>query len=432
MIVKYDPIDPQLFKINRSRFVAEMKANALAIFHSSDMMPRNGDQFFPFKQNSDLFGLTGLDQEESVLLLFPDCIKEDFREVLFIKKTNPHIAVWEGHKYTKEEATQVSGVKKVLFLDEIEAVYNELILLAETIYLNSNENDRYHSDVPDRNHRMGAALRSKYPNHKYERSQPILKRLVVIKNDYEIGLLKKAISITNLAFRRVCAFTKPGVTEYEVEAEIIHEFIRNKATGHAYNPIIASGKNACVLHYNENNKPCKEGEVMLMDFGAEYANYAADLSRTIPISGRFSDRQRNVYESVLSVLKSARAMLVPGLNLQEYEKEVGKLMEAELLKLNLITKHDIEKQDPKWPAYKKYFMHGTSHHLGRDVHDLAHRYAPVEEGMVFTVEPGIYIPEEKLGIRLENDVLVTSGSPIDLMADIPIEADEIEALMNGS
>lgn len=430
--MKYKQLNPDLFKLNRRRFARKMKSDSIAIFHSNDMMPRNGDQFFPFHQNSDLFRLSGLDQEETVIVLFPDCIKEGFQELAFIKRSNEHIAIWDGHKYTKEEARATSGIEKVFWLDEMDNILNELIILAKRIYINSNENDRFHSDVPSRNLRFASKLMERYPLHKYHRAQPILKSMAMIKSSYEIEAIQMACDITDKAFRRVLDFVKPGVMEYEVEAEIIHEFIRNRATGHAYTPIIASGENACVLHYCENNRPCKDGDILLMDFGAEYANYAADLSRSIPVSGQFTTRQRAVYDAVLHVMKEATKMLVPGFTIEEYHKEVGKMMESQLLNLKLIDKTDIKNQDPKWPAYKKYFMHGTSHHLGLDVHDLGDRYAPIQAGMVFTCEPGIYIPQEKLGIRLEDDILVTDDGPINLMANIPLEAEEIETLMNAT
>ncbi|MEM1321795.1 MAG: aminopeptidase P family protein [Bacteroidota bacterium] len=429
--MKYQPLNPELFKLNRRRFARQMQADTIAIFNSNDLMPRNGDQFHPFRQNSDLFGLCGIDQEETVLVLFPNCVKEQFKEVLFIRRSNEHIAVWEGHKLSKEEARSISGIKKVYWLDEMDLIINELILLAKGIYVNTNENDRFLSEVPSRDQRFARQLLERYPVHQFHRSQPILKNMAMIKSRYEVAALQQAIHITEKAFRRVLEFVKPGVMEYEVEAEIIHEFIRNRANGHAYNPIIASGENACILHYNDNSRPCKPGDVLLMDFGAEYANYAADLTRSIPVDGQFSPRQRKVYESVLRVMKTATSMLVPGITLEEYHKEVGRLMESELLGLGLITKTDIKNQNPDVPVYKKYFMHGTSHHLGLDVHDLCNRYAPIQAGMVFTVEPGIYIPEENLGIRLEDDVLVTDENPVNLMANIPVEVEEIEELMNA-
>lgn len=428
--MKYTPLDSNIFMKNRKRFAAAMKPNSIAIFNSNDMMPRNGDCFFPFRQNSELFYLSGIDQEESVLVLYPDCVKEGFQEVLFVKKTNEHIAVWEGHKYTQEEATTTSGIQKVFWLDEMDTQLNEMILLADDVYLNLNENDRYHSEVMTRDYRFAKWLRNRYPAHNILRAQQIIKKQGMIKLDEEIKVIQHCCDITEKAFRRVLEFTKPGVWEYQIEAEITHEFLMNRATGHGYTPIIASGPNACVLHYIDNNLQCKAGDVMLMDFGAEYGNYTADLSRSIPISGRFTDRQKAVYNAVLHVMKEATNMLRPGTNLVEYHKEVGKVMEGQLIGLGLLDKHDVAKQDPDAPLYKKYFMHGTSHHLGLDVHDIMERYATFEAGMVFTCEPGIYIPDEGLGIRLENDVLVTNSKPIDLMANIPIEADEIEELMH--
>jgi len=429
--MKYESINKELFIQNRKRFTAEMKPNAIAIFNSNDLMPRNGDAFFPFRQNSDLFYLCGIDQEESVLVLYPDCVKEGFQEVLFIKKTNEHIAIWEGHKYSKSEATAASGITKVVWLDDMDNVLNEMINLADSIYLNINENDRFLTPVVTRERRFAGEIRKQYPAHQILRAQQIMKRLAMIKSPNEVALLQHCCNITDKAFRRVLGFVKPGVWEYQIEAEITHEFLFNRATGHGYTPIIASGRNACVLHYIDNNLQCKDGDVLLMDFGAEYANYTADLSRSIPVSGTFTKRQRDVYNAVLHVMKAATNMLRPGTNLVKYHKEVGKVMESQLIGLGLIDKHDVAKQDPARPAYKKYFMHGTSHHLGLDVHDLMDRYADFQEGMVFTCEPGIYILEENLGIRLENDVLVTDGAPRDLMAHIPIEAEEIESLMTA-
>jgi Xaa-Pro aminopeptidase len=427
--MKYERHNPELFKLNRKRFSRHLKPNSIAIFHSNDQMPRKGDQFFPFVQNPDLFYLSGLDQEETVLVIFPDCVKEGFQEVAFIKKTNEHIAIWEGHKYTIEEAKEVSGLDKVFFLEDMDTILNELILLANRIYFNSNENDRFASDVPLRDDRFRKQLMEKYPAHKYHRAQPIMKKLRMIKSEHEVAAIQKACDITEKAFRRILKTVKPGVGEHTVEADLLHEFLINRATGPAYDPIVASGANACVLHYTDNNQTCNEGDVLLMDFGADYGNYAADLSRSIPVNGKFSDRQRKVYDAVLKVQRQAIDMLVPGNTLSEYHKEVGKMMESELLNLNLLDKTDIKNQSKEKPAYKKYFMHGTSHHLGIDVHDLGNRYDPFQEGMVFTCEPGIYILEEGLGIRLENDILVTDNGPKDLMANIPIEAEEIEELM---
>lgn len=428
--MRYDPIDPQLFIQNRRRFAREMKPESIAIFHSNDQMPRNGDQYFEFRQNSNFFYLSGLDQPEAIIVLFPDCIKEAFREVAFIKRSNEKISIWEGYKYTKEDARKISGIDKVYFLDEMEPVLHEMFLLAKRIYINTPENDRFQPEVESRDTRLARDLMAKYPGHKYHRAQPILKKQLMIKSDIEIGIMRHSMDITNKAFRRVLQFVKPGVMEFEIEAEISHEFILNRSW-HGYHPIIGSGKNNCVLHYNENKEECKDGELLLLDFGAEYANYSADLTRTIPVNGIFTERQKAVYNSVLRVMKEATTMLVPGNNLTDYQKEVGLLMESELLGLGLISKEDIQKQDPDWPAYKKYFMHGTSHHLGLDVHDSNHRYDPIQAGMVFTCEPGIYIPEEGFGIRIENDILVTDHEPVDLMGHIPVEVEEIEDLMNA-
>lgn len=428
--MKYHPINPELFQTNRKRFIQAMKPNSIAIFNANDQMPRSGDSYFPFRQNTGLFALSGIDQEETILVLFPDCVKKTMREVLFIRKTNEFIARWEGHKYTKAEATQTSGIPKVYWLDEMDPILNELILLSENVYINTNENDSFRSEVPSRDIRFAKKLKERYPIHNYLRSQPILKQMTMIKSNLEVALIQEAINITDTAFQRVLEFVKPGVMEYEIEAEIIHQFTRNRANGHAYSPIIASGKNACVLHYLENNQQCVDGEVLLMDFGAEYANYAADLSRSIPVNGRFTERQRAVYNAVLTVMKQATQLLVPGIMMDEYQKEVGKMMTSELLAIGLLDHTDIKNQDPKRPAYKKYFMHSTSHHLGQDVHDLAHRYQPVEAGMVFTVEPGIYILEENLGIRIENNIMVTDQGPVDLMAKIPVEVEDIEERMN--
>lgn len=430
--MRYSSINPALFQLNRRRFARKMKPDSIAIFQSNDLMPRNGDTFFPFRQNSDLFYLSGLDQPETVVVLFPDCVKEDFQEVAFIQHSSPLTELWEGHRYSKAEATKVSGIKKIFWLSEMPRILSELILLSKRIYINTNENDRFTSEVESRNMRFAKQLMAQYPLHKYHRAQPILKKLAMIKSSYEVKLMRKAINITGKAFERVLDFTRPGVWEYDIEAEITHEFMRNRANGHAYAPIVASGKNACVLHYASNNQECKRGDILLMDFGAEYANYAADLSRSIPVSGRFTDRQRAVYDAVLRVMKQAKSLLVPGITLEEYHKEVGKMMESELLELKLIDKTDIKNQTTNAPAYKKYFMHGTSHHLGLDVHDRSNRYDPIQAGMVFTCEPGIYIREENLGIRLENNILVTDDSPIDLMGHIPIQPDEIEELMNAN
>ncbi|MBD3747972.1 MAG: aminopeptidase P N-terminal domain-containing protein [Sphingobacteriales bacterium] len=429
--MKYQVSNQQLFKKNRENFASKLNKNGVAILNSNDEFPRSGDQIFSFKQNPDLFYLSGIDQEQTILLIFPDCPNAAYKEVLFLRQTNDYIAIWEGHKYTIDEARAISGIQTIFWVDEFWNILTSIIHYADYIYLNTNENDRYIHTVPYKDYRFIEEIKSKYPLHHYERAAPIFRALRPIKSEIEVLYTQKACDITELAFRRVLNFVKPGVQEYEIEAEIIHEFIKNQASGHAYSPIIASGKNACVLHYNDNKEQCKDGDVILFDFGAEFGNYNADLSRSVPVNGRFTKRQKDVYNSVHQVMKEATKMLVAGTIWNEYHEEVGKIMTSELIKLGLLDKHDVEKQDPKMPAYKKYFMHGTSHHLGIDVHDLASRYEPFAVGNILTCEPGIYILEEGLGIRLENDILITEKGPKDLMANIPIDADEIEELMNA-
>ena len=423
---RYATLPSSLFINNRKRFVSKMHKEALAIFHSNDEMPRNGDCFFPFRQNSDFFHLTGIDQEESVLVLCPN---HHYKEILFVRESDEHTIVWEGKKYSKEEATKVSGIANVFWTKEYDAVLTSLLEEHEMVYLNANENERARKEVISRDERMAIALKHEFHRKSYERSAPIMQDLREIKSKEEVAIIQAACNVTDKAFRRVLSFMKPGVWEYEVEAEISHEFIRNKSV-HAYTPIIASGANACVLHYVNNNQKCKKGDLVLMDFGAEYANYASDLTRTIPVSGKFTKRQKNVYNAVLRIMKESTKLLVAGNTLQEYNNEVRALIERELLKLKLITKSDISREDPKNPAFRKYFMHGISHFMGLDVHDLGNRKQPFQEGMIFTCEPGIYIPEEKLGIRIENDILITAKGPKDLMKKIPVEVEEIEELMN--
>jgi Xaa-Pro aminopeptidase len=429
--MKYPLVDRQLFEKNRQNFTKRLSANSIAIFQSNDEFPRSGDQTHSFKQNADLFYLSGIDQEETILFLFPDCPNPLYKEVLFLRQTNEHIAVWEGHKLTIQEAKNVSGIKSIYWLDEFWNILPAIISYAECIYLNTNENDRYAHKVPYRDIRFIEKLKDLYPLHNYKRAALIMRELRPVKSEIEINLTKKACEITRDAFVRILKFIKPGVAEYEIEAEIIHEFIRQRATGHAYNPIIASGKNANILHYNDNNQICKDGDVILFDFGAEYANYNADMSRSVPVSGRFTKRQKDVYNAVLRIMKEARKMLLPGTIWNDYHAEVGKIVESELIGLGLLDKQDIAKQDPKVPLYKKYFMHGTSHHLGLDVHDFASRYKPFEAGNLLTCEPGIYIPKEGLGIRIENNILITKNGNIDLMDDIPVEVEEIEEIMNS-
>ena len=427
--MKYEKIDSQLFVRNRQRFSAELKAKSIAIFNSNDIMPTNADGTMDFRQNNDIFHLSGVDQEESILIVFPDSFHAKHKEILFLKETNEHIAVWEGAKLNKKQAFETSGIKTVYWLDQFESVLKTLMSECECVYLNSNEHLRANIEVETRDARFGKWIRKTYPIHQYERAAPIMHKIRAIKDPVEIELIQKACNLTEAAFRRILKTIKPGVMEYEIEADVIHEFIRNRSRGFAYTPIIASGESACILHYIDNNQPCKDGDVILMDFGAEYANYASDMTRCVPVNGKFTPRQKEVYNAVLRVMKAATKMLIPGNYLHEYHVEVGLLMEKELLGLGLISQEDISNQKPEWPAYKKYFMHGTSHYLGLDVHDVGSWTTPIEAGMVFTCEPGIYIPEENLGIRLENDVLVTENGPNDLMKNIPLEADEIEALM---
>ena len=427
--MKYDLIDKNLFIENRKRFVKHLLPESVAIFNSNDEMPRNGDGTFAFRQNSDLFYLSGIDQEQSVLVIAPECPVTEYREVLFLRKTSDTIAIWEGHKYTKEEARQVSGIQNIYWLDDMQPIMTIILNHSKNIYLNLNENDRFSSEVPYRDLRYSNELKSKYPNHSYQRSGLILADLRAVKSPVEVALMQTAVDITDSAFRRILGFIRPGVWEYEIEAEITHEFLSKRATGHAYGAIIASGANSNILHYHSNNNECRDGELILLDFGAEYANYAADLTRTIPVNGKFTKRQRQVYEAVLRVMRAATKMLVAGNTIPKYHEEVGKVMEQELIGLGLLKAEDVKRQDERSPLYKKYFMHGTSHFLGLDVHDIGDRYKPMQAGMVFTCEPGIYIPEEGFGIRIENDILITKSGPDDLMKNIPVEPDEIEDLM---
>ena len=427
--MRYLPIDNKLFIENRERYKAHLLPKSIAFFNANDEMPRSADQNYPFHQHPDLFYLSGIDQEQTLLVIFPDAPLPKYREILFLRKTNEHIAVWEGHKYTKEEARAASGIQTIMWTEDIPSVIPMLMNHCMNVYENLNENDRFASEVPYKELRFSNEMKAKYPAHFFQRSGSIMAQLRAIKSDFEIQVMQRAIDITEKAFRRVLRFVKPGVMEFEIEAEITHEFIRKRATGHAYTPIIASGPNANVLHYIDNNQECKDGDVILLDFGAEYGNYAADLSRSIPVNGQFTDRQRDVYNAVHRVMKQATAMLVPGNTIEKYHVEVGKIMEEELIGLGLLNRDEVKKQNPDMPLYKKYFMHGTSHFLGLDVHDIGNRYEPMKPGMVFTCEPGIYIPEEGLGIRLENDILITSKEPVDLMANIPLEVEEIEELM---
>jgi Xaa-Pro aminopeptidase len=430
--MKYHKIDSQLFIKNRKNFASEMKPNSLAIFNSNDTYPISADSTMPFEQHRDIFYLSGVDQEESVLMLFPDCPNKNLREILFVTETNDHIAVWEGAKLTKEMALETSGIKTVYWLQDLEKVLFEMTTYCDTFYINTNEHYRANTETETREDRFTKRLLAKYPAHAVAKSNPILQRLRSVKDPIELALMQQACDITGKGFRRILDFIKPGVFEYEIEAELLHEFVRNRSKGFSYTPIIASGNNANVLHYVENNQECKAGDLILFDVAAEYANYKSDLSRTVPVSGKFTKRQKAVYNAVNHVKKEATKMLLPGTLWKEYHVEVGQLMTSELLKLGLLDKADVQNEDKNWPAYKKYFMHGTSHHIGLDTHDYGLLHEPMQANNVFTVEPGIYLPKEGFGIRLEDDVVVQEkGAPINLMGNIPIEADEIEDIMNS-
>lgn len=430
--MKYHQLDRQLFIKNRAKFTGQMKPNSVAVFNSNDIYPVSADSTLPFAQHRDIFYLSGVDQEESILLLFPDAPYAHQKEILFLKETSAHIAVWEGEKLTKEKAFEVSGVKTVYWLQDFEKILFELMTYCDTIYVNTNEHYRQSVTTETREARFVKWWKAQYPAHQVAKSNPILQHIRSIKEQEEIALIQQACDITNKGFRRLLPFVKPGVMEYEIEAELIHEFVRNRSKGFAYTPIIASGNNANVLHYIENNQACKAGDLLLLDVAAEYANYSSDMTRTIPVSGTFTPRQKAVYNAVLRVKNEATKLLVPGEFWKNYHLEVGKIMTSELLGLGLIDKADIQNENPEWPAYKKYFMHGTSHHLGLDTHDYGLLHKPIEANMVFTVEPGIYIPAEGFGIRLEDNVVVQAqGEPFNLMRDIPIEVDEIESLMQG-
>ena len=428
--MKYNTLDSNLFIQNRNLFSRKLENNSIAIFNSNDVMPTNSDGTMPFKQNSDLFWLTGVDQEESVLVITKHN-DNTVGELLFLKETNEHIAIWEGAKLTKEKALQNSGIKKVYWLSDMEAMIEGKITDCKNLYLNKNIHSRSTSEVQTRDDRYRESIASKFPNKIIKEVAPIMHELRFIKSNIEVGLIQHACDITEKGLRRILPLIKPGIMEYEIEAELMHEFLSNRSAGFAYQPIIGSGIDSCVLHYIDNNKKCLDGDILLMDFGAEYANYASDLTRSIPVNGRFSSRQSDVYNAVLRVMKEATNMLRPGTDHKQMQQEVIKLMQEELINLGLFDMHDVKNQDPKHPLYKKYFMHGTSHSLGLDVHDVGDTSTPMKSGMVFTCEPGIYIQEEGLGIRLENDILVTDGNPHDLMGNIPIELDEIEVLMHN-
>lgn len=430
--MRYTPLPAAFFERNRQRFLEQMLPNSLAIFHSNDIMPTNADGTMPFRQNNDLFYLCGIDQEETILVLYNhEKHGTPCKAYLFLRETNEEIAIWEGHKYTKSQAAQLSGIpeNQIFWLNSFERIFKTLMHECSQVYLNSNEHTRSSNLVETRDMRFIKQCQQQYPLHRYERATLIMHQLRAIKQPEEIAVMQKACQITAQGFRRVLQYVKPGVWEYEIEAEFIHEFIRNGAQGFAYTPIIAAGANACVLHYTQNDQICRAGDLILIDVGAAYGNYNADMTRCIPVSGKFSPRQKQVYQAVLRVMKQAIQLLRPGYQHREYTETVGKLVEEELMGLGLLKAEEVAKQHPERPLYKKYFMHGVSHFLGLDVHDVGSFHRTFEPGMVFTCEPGIYIREEGIGIRLENNILITESAPIDLMAHIPIEIEEIEELM---
>ena len=428
--MKYLPIDNDMFIQNRRRFVEQLKPNSVAVFNSSDIMPTSADGTHSFIQQTDLFYLSGIDQEESTLVICPDIKEEKHREILFIKETNEQIALWEGHKYSKQEGTAVAGIKTVYWNHEFNHIFKPLVLQSENIYLNTNEHLRANDRVETRDDRFLSLCRQSFPLHNYERLAPIMHGLRAVKSNLELDLIRRACSITDKTFRRLLGFIQPGVWEFQIEAEIYHEFLRNRSRGPAFETIVASGMDSCTLHYVKNDKQCQDGDLVLIDFGAEYANYAGDVTRTVPVNGKFTKRQKQVYNAVLSVQKAAIKLLAAGQTLDEYHKKVGQIMESELIGLGLLDSKLVKSQSADDPLYRQYFPHGTSHFLGLDVHDYGDKYRPLEAGMVLTCEPGIYIRDEGIGIRIENDILITADGPSDLTEGIPREAEEIEALMN--
>jgi Xaa-Pro aminopeptidase len=424
--MKYLPLNSTIFIQNRQRFVKAMQPNSIAIFVSNDELPSNGDAIHKFKQNSDLYWLSGIEQEDSMVILFPDNPDEKYREVLVLVRPNELKEKWDGKRLRAHEATVISGIKTIVWLDSIDALLQPMIHLADNIYLDSNENDRKASLLRTREYRFIDEMKSRYPLHQYHRAAKILKDLRGIKTKEEVEVIQKAIDITNITFKRVMQFVKPGVMEYEIEAEIVHSFLSNRATGEAYGSIIASGDNARILHYVNNNQPCKDGDLILLDFGALYGGYCADLTRTIPVNGKFTKRQKEVYNACLHLHNYAKSILKPGISIVDYTDKVGEEATKQFITIGLLTKGDVKNEDKDNRAYRKYLYHGISHHLGIDVHDLGTRTSPVKAGMVFTIEPGIYIEEEKMGIRIENNVWITKTGNIDLMKNIPITVEEIE------
>lgn len=427
--MKYLPLNPNIFISNRKRFIKEMQPNSIAIFVSNDEFPSNGDALHSFKQNSDLFWLSGIEQEDSMVILFPDCSDAKYREVLVLVRPNELKEKWDGKRLRANEAKNISGIETIVWLDSIDALLQTWVHLADNIYLDSNENDRKASIIRTREYRFIDEMKSSYPLHNYLRAAKILKNLRGIKIKEEVDVIQQAINITENTFRRLLNFIKPGVMEYEIEAEIMHSFLSQRATGQAYGSIIASGDRARILHYVNNNEECKDGELILMDFGASYGGYNADLTRTIPVNGKFTRRQKTVYNACLHLHDYAKSILKPGISILDYTELVGEEATQQFLKIGLLRKSDVKNEDKENRAYRKYLYHGISHHLGIDVHDLGTRTEPIKAGMVFTVEPGIYIEEEQMGIRIENNLWITKNGHIDLMKNIPITVEEIETLM---
>lgn len=427
--MKYEPLDPTIFIQHRKQFVKAMLPNSIAIFVSNDEWPYNGDALHTFKQNSDLFWLSGITQEDSMVILFPDCPDPKYREVLVLVRPNELKEKWDGKRLRKPEATAISGIETTIWLDSLDSLLQTWIHLADNIYLPSNENDRKASQIRSRDYRFIEEMKARYPLHHYHRAAKIMKDLRAIKSKEEVAVIQKAIDITETAFRRLLQFIKPGVMEYEIEAEIYHSFLTQRATGPAYHCIIAGGDRARTLHYLSNNQECKDGEMVLMDFGAEYGGYAADLTRTVPVNGKFSKRQKRVYDACLHLHNYAKSILKPGISIVDYTEMVGEEATQQFLKIGLLKKSDVKNEDPENRAYRKYLYHGISHHLGLDVHDLGTRTEPIRPGMVFTIEPGIYIEEEQMGVRIENNFWITRNGNVDLMKNIPITTEEIEALM---
>ncbi len=429
--MKHLPLDPMIFIKNRKRFTEEMKLNSIAIFNSNDEVPSNGDALYRFQQNTDLYWLSGIEQEDTMVILFPNNPDPKYKEVLVLVRPNEMKEKWDGKRLRANEAKELSGIETIMWLDSLDSFLQQWIHLADTIYLNTNENDRKASLIKTRDYRYAREMKSRYPLHQYERSAKIMLELRAIKTKQEIEVIKKAVDITDKTFRRLLQFIKPGVMEYEIEAEILHEFLRNRAKGEAYGSIIASGDRARTLHYTFNNEKCKDGEMILMDFGANYGGYAADLTRTVPVNGKFNQRQKEVYNTCLHLHNYAKNLLKPGITIIDYHEKVGDEATKIFLKIGLLKKEEVKNEDKENRAYRKYLYHGISHHLGLDVHDLGTKVKPIEPGMVFTVEPGIYIEEEQMGIRIENNVWITKNGNIDLMENIPIKAEEIEELMKS-